>query len=44
MKKIIFTDKAQQPGGMPYSQAVKVGNTSCQNNRSGNKYGVHGPD
>src|SRR5690242_2124202 len=27
MKEIIFTNKAQQPGGMPYSQAVKVGNT-----------------
>jgi 2-iminobutanoate/2-iminopropanoate deaminase len=27
MKQIIFTIKAQQPGGMPYSQAIKVGNT-----------------
>jgi 2-iminobutanoate/2-iminopropanoate deaminase len=27
MKEIIFTNKAQNPGGMPYSQAVKVGNT-----------------
>jgi 2-iminobutanoate/2-iminopropanoate deaminase len=27
MKEIILTDKAQQPGGMPYSQAIKVGNT-----------------
>ncbi len=27
MKEIIFTDKAQKPGGMPYSQAVKVGKT-----------------
>jgi hypothetical protein len=27
MKEIILTDKAQQPGNMPYSQAVKVGNT-----------------
>ncbi|MDF2724246.1 MAG: hypothetical protein K0Q59_3921 [Paenibacillus sp.] len=26
-KEIILTDKAQQPGGMPYSQAIKVGNT-----------------
>ncbi|UVI29201.1 RidA family protein [Paenibacillus spongiae] len=27
MKQIILTDKAQQPGSMPYSQAIKVGNT-----------------
>jgi 2-iminobutanoate/2-iminopropanoate deaminase len=27
MKEVILTDKAQQPGGMPYSQAIKVGNT-----------------
>jgi len=27
MKEIILTNKAQQPGGMPYSQAIKVGNT-----------------
>ncbi|MGO4180079.1 RidA family protein [Paenibacillus sp. TAF43_2] len=27
MREIILTDKAQQPEGMPYSQAVKVGNT-----------------
>ncbi|RCW49174.1 RidA family protein [Paenibacillus prosopidis] len=27
MKQVILTDKAQQPGGMPYSQAIKVGNT-----------------
>jgi 2-iminobutanoate/2-iminopropanoate deaminase len=26
MKKVILTDQAQQPGGMPYSQAIKVGN------------------
>jgi 2-iminobutanoate/2-iminopropanoate deaminase len=27
MKEVILTDKAQQPGNMPYSQAIKVGNT-----------------
>lgn len=27
MKEVIFTEKAQKPGGMPYSQAIKVGNT-----------------
>jgi 2-iminobutanoate/2-iminopropanoate deaminase len=27
MKEIIFTTKAQKPEGMPYSQAIKVGNT-----------------
>src|SRR5690554_4144384 len=27
MKGTIVTDKAQKPGGMPYSQAVKVGKT-----------------
>ncbi|QGQ93896.1 hypothetical protein EHS13_02720 [Paenibacillus psychroresistens] len=27
MKKVILTDQAQQPGNMPYSQAIKVGNT-----------------
>jgi 2-iminobutanoate/2-iminopropanoate deaminase len=27
MKQVILTDQAQQPGGMPYSQAIKVGNT-----------------
>jgi 2-iminobutanoate/2-iminopropanoate deaminase len=27
MKEVILTDKSQQPGGMPYSQAIKVGNT-----------------
>lgn len=27
MKQVILTDKAQQPGRMPYSQAIKVGNT-----------------
>ncbi|SFL30916.1 reactive intermediate/imine deaminase [Paenibacillus sp. 1_12] len=27
MKKVIFTEKAQKPEGMPYSQAIKVGNT-----------------
>jgi 2-iminobutanoate/2-iminopropanoate deaminase len=27
MKEIISTNKAQNPAGMPYSQAVKVGNT-----------------
>jgi 2-iminobutanoate/2-iminopropanoate deaminase len=27
MKKVIFTDKSQSPGDMPYSQAIKVGNT-----------------
>lgn len=26
MKEVIFTNKAQIPGGMPYSQAIKVGN------------------
>ena len=27
MKEVIFTTKAQNPDGMPYSQAIKVGNT-----------------
>jgi 2-iminobutanoate/2-iminopropanoate deaminase len=27
MKKVILTSRAQQPGRMPYSQAIKVGNT-----------------
>ncbi|AZN41759.1 RidA family protein [Paenibacillus albus] len=27
MKQAILTAKAQQPGGMPYSQAIKTGNT-----------------
>ncbi|MCY9691726.1 Rid family hydrolase [Paenibacillus alginolyticus] len=27
MKEVIFTEKAQKPEGMPYSQAIKVGNT-----------------
>lgn len=27
MKEVIFTTKAQNPEGMPYSQAIKVGNT-----------------
>ncbi|KQX69025.1 Rid family detoxifying hydrolase [Paenibacillus sp. Root444D2] len=27
MKEVIFTEKAQNPGGMPYSQAIKAGNT-----------------
>jgi 2-iminobutanoate/2-iminopropanoate deaminase len=27
MKRSILTDRAQQPGGMPYSQAIRVGNT-----------------
>jgi 2-iminobutanoate/2-iminopropanoate deaminase len=27
MKEVIFTNKAQNPGGMPYSQAIKKGNT-----------------
>lgn len=27
MKEVIFTAKAQNPEGMPYSQAIKVGNT-----------------
>ncbi|NOU84695.1 deaminase [Paenibacillus sp. LMG 31460] len=27
MKEVIFTEKAQNPEGMPYSQAIKVGNT-----------------
>ncbi|MFC5406444.1 Rid family detoxifying hydrolase [Cohnella soli] len=27
MKEVIFTNKAQHPGGMPYSQAIKNGNT-----------------
>ncbi|WP_409340770.1 Rid family detoxifying hydrolase [Paenibacillus sp. MBLB4367] len=27
MKEVIYTNKAQDPGGMPYSQAIKAGNT-----------------
>ena len=27
MKEVIFTEKAQKPEGMPYSQAIKAGNT-----------------
>jgi len=27
MKELIYTSKAQNPGSMPYSQAIKVGNT-----------------
>lgn len=27
MKEVIFTKNAYNPGGMPYSQAIKVGNT-----------------
>ena len=27
MKEVIFTSKAQDPDGMPYSQAIKKGNT-----------------
>ena len=27
MKEVIFTSKAQDPGEMPYSQAIKRGNT-----------------
>src|SRR5690606_3297316 len=26
MKEVIFTNKAQNPGSMPYSQAIKKGN------------------
>jgi 2-iminobutanoate/2-iminopropanoate deaminase len=26
MKEVIFTNDAQKPGGMPYSQAIKVNN------------------
>lgn len=26
MKEVIFTSDAQQPGGMPYSQAIKIDN------------------